>query len=177
MWAFQLDFGLLQKRSSVAVVMDRSEIPRDPDVNRDFSRSRSQVIRSCRVHLWCSPSAGCNQSSGRLDKEVAVPPAQLGVCFQGVDTISWLIFHLAPNLSWVCLGFLSFGQFLYISNSHFTFGFGSNVYFCSSIILIESMGGCGFYSHCHLLDTKGQVCFDPFVIGAWWDSGRKFLHF
>ena len=50
------------------ILMDRSEIPRGPDVNRDVSRSRSQVIRSYWVHLWCSPSAGCNQSAGRLYK-------------------------------------------------------------------------------------------------------------
>ena len=45
--------------SAQHIVMDRSEIPQDPDVNRDFSWSSSQVIRSYWVHLWCSPSAGC----------------------------------------------------------------------------------------------------------------------
>ena len=35
--------------------------------------------------------------------------------------------------------------------------FGSSV-FCLSIILIDSVGGGGFYSHCHLLDTKRPQC-------------------
>ena len=43
--------------------------------------------------------------------------------------------------------------------------FGSSV-FCSSIILIESAGDCGFYSHCNHLHTEGPVCFDLFEICA-----------
>ena len=46
--------------------------PWGSDVNRDFSRASSQVIRSYWAHLWCSPSAGCNQSSGSLYKSAAV---------------------------------------------------------------------------------------------------------
>ena len=78
------------------------------------------------------------------------------VRLQGVNTISWLVacFCLSENLSWVCLRLFSFGQFPYIlfSDSHFTSGFWVQC-FCSSIILIESVGGCVFYSHRHLLDT------------------------
>ena len=46
-----------------------------------------------------------------------------------------------------------------ISDSHFTFDFWGPLAFCLSIILIESVSGCGFYSLHHLLNTEGPVCF------------------
>ena len=70
--------------------MDRSKFPQGPHVNRDLSRSRSQVIRSYWVHLWCSPSAGCTQWRWQTIKGVCSSPAQLVVCVQRVGTISGL---------------------------------------------------------------------------------------
>ena len=97
-------------------------------------------------------------------------PCSVGCVFSGSQhhQLALCVFCWGENLSWVCLRFLSFGQFLYILFSPWSvtptspWVFGSNV-FCSSIILIEA-SGCGLYSQHHLLHTKGQVCLDPFVI-------------
>ena len=69
MYAVQQEALSLRQSSSVRVqvsvyVTDRDQ--RFPKVlmwTRDFSGSRSQVVRIHWVQLWCSPSAGCNQSA------------------------------------------------------------------------------------------------------------------
>ena len=70
--------------------MERSQIARGPGVNWGLSRSRSQVIRSYWVHLWCSPSAGCNQSVGSLYNGAPVPLLRWLCVFRGVNTITRL---------------------------------------------------------------------------------------
>ena len=81
----------------------------------------SQVIRSYWVHLWCSPSAGCNQWAGRFYQRAAVhvlsltfasresPPSVGSLCFL-FETFLLASFHTFsfPPLS---------------SDAHFTFGF------------------------------------------------------
>ena len=130
-------------------------------LNRDFSGSRSHVIRSFRVHLWCSPSAGCSQSAGRRYKEAAVPLLSW-LCVFGESTPS--VGSVRFLLGWVF-------EILFVLASFCTFCFPpdqwlpllwflSPVFFCLSLILIESVGGCGFYSHHHLLEIKRPVCFD-----------------
>ena len=89
------------------IVVDRSEIPRGPDVNRDVSRSRSLVIRSYWVHLWCSPSAGRNQSAGRLYKRAADSPAQLVLCSQSQH-------HQLALFNWMDVGFIFSAAFWFV---------------------------------------------------------------
>ena len=110
-----------------------------------FLKIQVTGIRCYWLHLWCSPSAGCSQSAGRLYKRDAVSSAQLVVCFQRVNTISWLSsFSVFLPDQWLPLHLSFFGSFL------------------SFAYLIESVGGYGFYSHHDFLDTKGPVCFDLF---------------
>ena len=98
-------------------------------------------------------------------------PAQVVVCLQGVDTISRLsafLFGWNSELRvWDFFLWASFYTFSFplITDSHLTFGFWVQC-FCWSLMSIESAGGCGFYSHLHLSDTKRPVCFDPVVVCA-----------
>ena len=151
----------------------RSEHPQVPDVNRDFSRSRSQVIRSYWVHLWCSPSAGCHQSAGRWYKGAAAlllrwlfvsgsrhhQLAVCGFCLGGKSGLSvWAFF------------FFFFGYFLYILIPPWSVTpappliFGSSGFFVCSSSIIDRISGWlwVFYSQHHLLDTKAPVCLNPF---------------
>ena len=68
-WGFVSGFltrrGDIMRRGCYGQMRDSSHSSQGPDVNRHFSRSKSQEIRSHWVHLWCSPSAGCCQSAGR----------------------------------------------------------------------------------------------------------------
>ena len=133
----------------------RSEHPQVPDVNRDFSRSRSQVIRSYWVHLWCSPSAGCHQSAGRWYKGAAAlllrwlfvsgsrhhQLALCGFCLGGKSGLSvWAFFFFSlaifytfwfPPDQWPLLHLWFLGPMVFLFVLHLS--------------LIESVGGCGFF--------------------------------
>ena len=128
------------KCCAVRHIMDRSKIP-----HRAFSRSRSQVVGSHWVQLWCS---GFNQSDGSLYEGVAVRLlCWLRVFRESTPSLGSLHF-LFEGRSGLSVGdFISSGQFSYIlfpplfSDSQFTFGFSVHS-FCLSIFLIESVGGC-----------------------------------
>ena len=98
-----------------------------PDVNLDF-RPRWQVIRSYWVHLWCSPSAGCNQSAGRLYEEVTVSLLSLFCVFRESTPPVGFLCSVWLKLWVESLRSIYFFQFLHIffppiNDSHFTFGF------------------------------------------------------
>ena len=137
--------------------MDRSQIPQGPDLKRDYSRSGLQVIRCYWVHLWWSPSAGCNQSSGSLYSGVVVPLFRW-LCVSGSQHISWLSVW-GENMGWECLSFLSFGHFYTFCLAlhqwlplHLCFFLLFNVFFFNHFYRVS--GGCWFYSHHHILDTS-----------------------
>lgn len=143
--------------------MDRSEIPQDPDVNWDFSKSRPQVIRSHWVYLWCSPSAVCNQSAEGGYRE----GLQFTCSGSRHHQLALWVFYFGENLGWVCLRFLlaSFHIFC-LPPVHWLplhLWFLGLLFFVRLLILIESAGGCGFYSHHHFLGHQRPVCFNPFV--------------
>ena len=141
-------------------VTDGSQIPSRSWCETDFSGSTSQVIRSCWVHLWCSPSAGCNQSAGRLYERAAAHLLRWScVVRESTTSVGSLCFQFVVKIWVECL---SFSFFWPVSPPISEFCEWVSV-LCSSIILIESEGGCGFYSYCNHLDTKGSVCFNPFV--------------
>ena len=147
------DIYFPEKKCSLIIVMDWWEIPQGPDLNRDFSRSRSQVIRSYCMHRWCFLS--CLQSVSWEAMYITgwQFPLLRWSCVSGSQH-NQSTFCVWVKIRVECLRFLSFGHFLYIlfppliSDSHFTFGFWVQCYFCccSSIILIESSSGCGIYS-------------------------------
>lgn len=95
-------------------VKDRSEIPRGPDVNCDFLRFMSQVIRRYWMNLWCSPSAGCSQSDGRRYKVIAVHLLRWSCVFkESTPSVGSLIsdsrftFGCVVHFQWVAVGFIS----------------------------------------------------------------------
>ena len=110
--------------------LDKSDSPEVLMWTGDFSRSRWQVIRSYWVHLWCSPSAGCNQSAGRWYQGAAALLLRWMCVFrESTPSVGSLCFLFGVKIWVECLRFLSFVQFLYIlfppliSDSYFTFGF------------------------------------------------------
>ena len=89
--------------------------PKGPDVDRDFSGSRSQVVQSCWVHLWCSPSGVCSQSAGRLHKEGAAD----GCVFSGSR-------HHQSALCVFCRGRVRLRFFFFLLASFCTFCFSGS---------------------------------------------------
>ena len=113
-------------------------------VNRDFSRSKSQVFSSYWVQWLQSVSwetiSGCCSS-----------PAQLVVCFQVINTISWLSVFSVGLKSELSVFEISF--FLPVS-THFVFPLISDFHFTLSfwvqyflfVYHFLSVSGCGLYS-------------------------------
>ena len=110
--------ALSQKNRQKQIILSWTDgrFPQGPGVNSDLSRSRSQVIRST-----CDPSAGCNQSPGRLYKGAAAPQ------------LRWLC---VENLHWV--GEISF---FWLVSIHFI-----STLICDSPPLRHQRDQFGFYA-------------------------------
>ena len=112
--------------------------------------SGSQVMRSYWVHLWCSPSADWNQSARRLYIIGGLYlPCSVGCLCSGSQHKIWSewIFHILCFPRALCLPLhLCFLGPVLLSVNHSD----------------RSVGGCAFYSHCHVSDTEGPLFSDPF---------------
>ena len=142
-------------------VMDRSEIPQGQNQNQVLvwtGISQDPGHRSSEA-IWCT----CDV----LPQLAAI--SQLGDSIRGLKGPCSVVcvfsgskrHHLAPSV--FSLGRQSglrvFYPFSFSPDSWLPLNLwflGPNVFF--SVILIESVGGCGFHPYCHFLDTKGPVC-------------------
>lgn len=108
-----------------------------------------------------------------LDLHSLSSPARMVFCFRewtpSVGSL-WFLFGW-KNLCWVFLCELSF----FLLAIFYTFWFppdqwtllrlwflGPMFFFFVYLSLMESVGGCGFFSQRQLLNTKGPVCLNPF---------------
>ena len=91
--------------------------PQGPDEKGGFLRSRWQVIRIYWVHLWCSPSAGCSQSAGRLNQGAAVLLLRLFCVFRestpSVGSLQFLFGVKSGSSVWAFFLLASFYTFCF----------------------------------------------------------------
>ena len=125
----------------------RSEIP--PKVRLWTGILPRIWVAGHQEHLWCSPSADCNQSAERLHEVGGCEPLFSWLCVfrESTPSIGFLCFAFEIFLSAIFY-FILFPPLCPVTLTS-PLVFGSNP-FCLSFNFIESVGGYVFYSHRHL---------------------------